>query len=95
MDSAMTQIRRAFPRLRRTAPTAIVRSGGTATVFGCLCGDTHTVATYNRDTTRHVRVWLAEHAGCAERIAANLDGARLVYLSGPYSQVDYVPAVVR
>lgn len=45
METAIKIIRDKFPTLRRTSSTAIVRSGGRATVFGCLCGSYHTTST--------------------------------------------------
>lgn len=75
--SPMRAIRAHFPNLRRTAPTAIVSSGGEMTVFGCLCGAVHTAARMHRDA-KHVREWQAVHSGCAaEIVAAGLDGAEL------------------
>lgn len=73
----MKQIRETFPTLRRRRPTAIIRSGSGQTVYGCLCGSLHTCATRHRDA-KHVRDWIAEHEGCARRIAADLEQAEIV-----------------
>ncbi len=76
----MAIIRRIFPSLRRSRPTAIVHSGGKQTVFGCLCGGTHTCATdFGGRDAKHVQEWLSDHADCAERMAtiAALPGASL------------------
>ena len=52
----------ASPSLRRTGPTAIIHSGGTQTIFGCLCGATHTCATdYDGRNSKHVREWRELH----------------------------------
>ena len=50
------------PNLRRTKPTAIVRSGSRRTVFSCLCGETHSCATeWNGRNSRHVLIWRRIH----------------------------------
>lgn len=66
MTPAMRAWREAHPRSRRTRPTAIVHSGGVRTVYDCLCGARHSVATRNRGQTRHERDWLQKHEGCGE-----------------------------
>ena len=69
----MSIIRDAFPKMRRTAATAIIHSGGRKTIFGCLCGSRHTTSTdwHGRDAL-HVREWQGDHAACAGRIAAEI-----------------------
>ena len=73
-NKSMETIRRAFPVLRRTNPTAIIHNGGARTIFGCLCGSTHTTSTdwKGRDAS-HVWQWRIEHADCGDRIAADLE----------------------
>ena len=67
MSPAMIAIRKSFPSLRRERPTAIIHNGGKRTVYGCICGSTHSCATdwRGRDSV-HVAVWRAEHDSCAE-----------------------------
>lgn len=61
---ALKIYRDANPRARRTGPTAIEHSGGTQTIYGCVCGSRHTVATRNRGSTKHEREWQRAHANC-------------------------------
>lgn len=63
---AVTALRKLFPRLRRTRSTAIVHTGSSQTIYGCVCGAEHTCATAYRGA-RHVTDWRNEHAGCAAR----------------------------
>lgn len=93
----MAAIRRRFPSLRRTAPTAIARSGSEMTVFACLCGATHTCATRSRDRVKHVREWLDAHSGCAaDIVAAGLSGTSLeVRAQYEKGRLFFVHSVVR
>jgi hypothetical protein len=73
MNATIQMIRKAFPAMRRTASTAIIHSGGKRTIFGCLCGATHTTSTdWDGRNAKHVREWREQHAACAARIAAEL-----------------------
>ena len=77
--AAMRIIRAEFPAMRRTSATAIIRSGGRRTVFGCLCGSRHTCSTdWRGRETKHVREWRALHEACALRLAADLLAGREV-----------------
>ena len=84
IEKAMDHLKKGWPSLRRTASTAIVRSGGTQTVFGCLCGSRHTCATdWNGRESKHVRDWQQEHADCAVRLAnADLRGEEITLSFG-------------
>ena len=62
----MRYYRAARPQARRTAATAIVHSGGKQTIYGCVCGSRHTVATLWRDKTVHLQLWRAAHADCIQ-----------------------------
>jgi hypothetical protein len=87
----MKLIRRAFPSLRRTHPWAIVHSGGRATVFGCLCGSTHTTSTdWGGRTRLHVLEWQEEHDDCADELAALVAEGR----ARLYSRIGYVGHVL-
>lgn len=71
--SGIARVREVFPRLRRSASTAIVHSGGKQTIFGCLCGSSHTTSTdWNGRAAKHVREWERDHASCALRVAERL-----------------------
>lgn len=61
----MARYRAARPRARRFRPTAIVHNGGRRTVYGCICGDTHSVATNWRNNTLHLDLWRCDHEDCA------------------------------
>ena len=79
METAIKIIRDKFPALRRTSSTAIVHSGGRATVFGCLCGSYHTTSTdYRGREARHVREWQKEHAACSSNLVTRIESLRLV-----------------
>ena len=63
--------------MRRTAPTAIIRSGGVQTVFDCVCGDWHTCATdYDGRHSRHVLDWRACHNKTCKPLFVRLLNAR-------------------
>ncbi len=69
----MTTIRAKFPALRRPRSVAIVHSGGRMTVFGCLCGATHTAESSTRGrSAQHVTEFFAAHKGCAKTLAARV-----------------------
>lgn len=78
-EQAITRIRKVFPRMRRTAATAIIHSGGKRTIFGCLCGSQHTTSTdwHGRDA-KHVQDWRDVHSDCAVKIAERLDAGEEV-----------------
>lgn len=63
---AVKALRKLRTELRRTRSTAIIHSGGRQTIYGCVCGATHTCATSYR-RARHVATWREEHAQCAYR----------------------------
>jgi hypothetical protein len=69
MNSDLTTYRKAFPRSRRTGPTAIVKSGGIQTIFDCICGSRHSCATRHRGNTRHELDWRKDHADCLRKWA--------------------------
>jgi hypothetical protein len=70
INEAMTLLRKLFPKMRRTASTAITHSGGRQTIFGCLCGARHTTSTdWNGRNARHVGEWQGEHAKCCITLA--------------------------
>jgi hypothetical protein len=57
--------------MRRSKSTAIVHTGSRQTVFGCLCGAQHTVATdYRR--AKHLRDWQDDHEPCIITIAQKI-----------------------
>ena len=60
--------------LRRTGATAIIHSGGKRTIFGCLCGATHTASTeWNGRNAKHVTDWIQQHeASCRTRFTRAL-----------------------
>lgn len=66
---AVAQLRATHPRMRRGFSTAVERTGGSRTVYRCLCGARHTVATEYRQA-KHLCEWRQEHSGCARRILA-------------------------
>ena len=69
-DEAMQILRAAWPTMRRTASTAIIHSGGKRTIFGCLCGATHTCSTeWNGRESKHVQDWQREHSRCCIKLA--------------------------
>ncbi len=70
------------PRSRRTRSTAIIHSGGEQTIYGCVCGATHTAATRYRGTTRHEREWRHAHRSCmVEAVAVALPDPSLASLA--------------
>lgn len=64
MTKAMEAWRRANPHARRTLPTAVIHNGADRTVYGCICGSEHSVATRNRNNAVHVKLWRRKHAVC-------------------------------
>lgn len=54
------------PRARRTHSVAIVHSGSKQTIFGCVCGATHTAAASYRNA-KHVDRFRARHEQCMRR----------------------------
>jgi hypothetical protein len=83
--AAMTTIRKRFPRLRRTAATAIIKSGSRQAIYGCLCGSTHSTSTdYRGRHALHVREWEHAHADCALRLmsASRLENRRVSHGCG-------------
>lgn len=67
---AMSELRKAYPAMRRVGPVAIVHSGGAQTVLGCVCGATHTYAT-KWGVPKHATAWRAEHNDCAATLVAS------------------------
>jgi hypothetical protein len=65
-------IRKIDPKLRRGRSTAIVHNGSSRTIYGCVCGDQHSVDTRHRKNAKHVKIWRAEHDGCAVKIAMEI-----------------------
>jgi hypothetical protein len=64
--AAMKIIRGRFPQLRRSGSTAIIKSGSSQAIYGCLCGSTHSTSTsYNGRNALHVHEWEHAHADCA------------------------------
>jgi len=83
--TAMTIIRKRFPRLRRTAATAIIKSGSRQAIYGCLCGSTHSTSTdYRGRHALHVREWEHAHANCALHLmgASRLENRRVCHGCG-------------
>ncbi len=62
----MRRYRSAHPSARRERATAIEHNGGKRTVFGCICGSRHSVATDWRNKTVHLAIWRANHEDCAQ-----------------------------
>lgn len=60
VSSCMSLIRAANPRMRRNRATAIVRNGSLRTVYGCICGESHSCATLYRGA-KHVTEWRHRH----------------------------------
>ena len=88
MTSPMIQIRAKFPRLRRSGPVAIVHSGQGATVFGCLCGATHSAESSTRGrNARHVTEFFTAHKGCAANLAARLGMLKFAHKSAREGRV--------
>lgn len=63
--NSLTLYRRMNTRARRTRATAIEHSGGSQTIYGCICGARHTCATSYRQA-RHVSEWRKEHDRCLD-----------------------------
>lgn len=65
-----------YKTIRRSSPTAIVHSGGKQTIFGCVCGATHTTSTdWNGRRAKHVIEWQRRHdESCRELYEAIRDG---------------------
>lgn len=77
-----SEMQRAARALRRTGPTAIEHSGGTQTIFGCICGSRHTASTdWDGRNAKHVKEWQGKHKvscrGRWQRIVARRDAAWL------------------
>jgi hypothetical protein len=71
--TAIAQLRKIRPTMRRTRATAIIHSGGRQTIYGCVCGARHTTSTdWNGRDAKHVREWRDEHAACAARVLETL-----------------------
>lgn len=83
-DTAIAYLKKHWPALRRTASTAIIRSGSRRTIFGCLCGSEHTASTeWNGRDAKHVWEWRAEHGDCAVKLAlAHQKGERVLLSFG-------------
>lgn len=64
IDKAMQIYRNLNPRARRTRSTAIIHSGERQTIYSCVCGSRHSVATRNRGRTKHEREWMDDHKEC-------------------------------
>ena len=70
VEESMAILRKLYPSMRRTASTAIIRSGAKRTVFGCLCGSEHTASTdWNGREAKHVTDWQREHVRCCIDLA--------------------------
>lgn len=68
IEQAMKTLRRVFPMMRREHSTAIIRSGGKRTIYGCICGAQHTTSTEWRGReAKHVYEWRQAHAECCVR----------------------------
>jgi hypothetical protein len=52
------------PKARRANSTAIIHSGGRRTIYGCVCGATHTEATDYRGKSKHYADWRRAHKDC-------------------------------
>jgi hypothetical protein len=85
--TAMAILRDRFPTLRRPSAVAIIHNGGNATVFGCLCGATHSAPTRSRAKARHVKDFVAEHAACAGELAARVDHLALQHQTVGHGRV--------
>jgi hypothetical protein len=90
----MAAIRRRFPSLRRTAPTAIARSGSEMTVFACLCGATHSVPTGTRAKAKHAQAFVAAHLGCAAELARRIETLTLIHRNARHGNVVGVNTVL-
>lgn len=60
VQSCMSLIRAANPRMRRNHATAIVRNGSLRTVYDCICGESHSCATLYRGA-KHIVEWRRKH----------------------------------
>jgi hypothetical protein len=91
-SNSMTELKKRFPFLRRERATAIVHSGSQQTIFGCLCGATHSTSTKwrGRDAV-HVAVWRVAHDGCADGFAAD-PGTCAVMTAGCFSRLQRATA---
>ena len=92
-NTAMRIIRSRFPRLRRSGSTAIIKSGSSQAIYGCLCGSTHSTSTgYNGRNALHVREWEHAHADCALHLvnATHIENRRVCHGYG----VAYNPTLV-
>ena len=85
LTTAMTIIRKRFPRIRRSGSTAIIKSGSRQAIYGCLCGSTHSTSTdYRGRHALHVREWEHAHANCALHLmgASRLENRRVCHGCG-------------
>jgi len=81
-DEAMRILRKSWPTMRRENSTAIIHSGGKLTIFGCLCGSTHTASTeWNGREAKHVQDWQEEHADCCIELATKHQKGERIQLS--------------